>query len=144
MIKITFSKYPFKIRKEDDVEMIFDSIRKRWVALTPEEWVRQNIIRYLLIEKKYPAKLFAVEKEIKLGALRKRCDILIYDKLTHPWMIIECKEMRVTLDVKVMEQTLLYHSSVPVPFLVITNGSYCFGFEKKGDDFFEIDDFPAW
>jgi hypothetical protein len=144
MIKIAFSKYDFKIKKEEAGEMIFDGIRKRWVTLTTEECVRQNIISYLLIEKKYPAKLFAIEKEIRLGELKKRCDVVIYDKNMQPWMIIECKEMRVSLNVKVLEQTLRYHSSVPVPYLVITNGSYCFGFEKVGGEFVEISDFPLY
>lgn len=144
MIKIAFSKYRFNIRKDGAAEMIFDNIRKRWISLSPEEWVRQNIIQYLLEAKHYPAKLFAIEKEIRLGELKKRCDIIIYDKYTKPWMIIECKEMQVALDVKVLEQTLRYHSSVPVPYLVITNGSYCFGFEKRENEFFEIDEFPDY
>lgn len=144
MIKIAFAKYPFRIKKEGINEKLFDAIRRRWVTLSPEEWVRQNIIQYLLTEKKYPSKLFAIEKEFKLGEMRKRCDIVIYDKETKPWMIIECKEMRVSPDVKSLEQTLRYHSKIPVPYLVITNGSYCFGFEKKAGQFLEIDDFPEW
>ena len=144
MIKISFPKYQFKIKKDGEGDVIFDTIRKRWVSLSPEEWVRQNVIQYLLIEKLYPAGLFAVEKEIRMGELRRRCDIVVYDKETLPWMIIECKEMRVPLTVDTLDQVLRYHSSLTVPFIIITNGGYCYGFRKETNSFVEIHDFPAW
>ncbi|MDQ6610054.1 MAG: type I restriction enzyme HsdR N-terminal domain-containing protein, partial [Bacteroidota bacterium] len=97
MIKINYPKYQFKIKKENNLEMIFDAFRKRWLVLTPEEWVRQNILQYLTEIKKYPAKLIAVEKEIYLGELKKRCDAVVYDRNTLPWMIIECKEMNAAI-----------------------------------------------
>ena len=93
--------------------------------LTPEEWVRQNFLQYLTQTKKYPASLIAVEKEIKLGELKKRFDIVVYDKNSKPWMIVECKEMNVSLDKSVLDQILRYNISLDVPYLVITNGSYC-------------------
>ena len=89
MIKIQYPKFDFRIKKEDGKEWIFDEFRKQWVRLTPEEWVRQNILQYLVQVKKYPASLIAIEKEITLGELRKRFDILIY-RDAKPWMIIEC------------------------------------------------------
>jgi len=76
---------------------IFDALRKRWVKLSPEEWVRQNMVQYLLEEKSYPAALIGVEKEIKLGSLRKRFDLLVYDRAHQPWMLLECKAMEVPL-----------------------------------------------
>jgi hypothetical protein len=80
MIKINYPPFNFKIREEDNKEFIFDDVRKRWVRLTPEEWVRQNMIQFLLQAHQYPASLFSIEKEIKLGELRKRCDIIIYNQ----------------------------------------------------------------
>lgn len=142
MIKIDFPKEQIKTRQQEGVNEIFDVVRKKWLVLTPEEWVRQNILQYLLIIKDYPASLIAIEKEIKLAALRKRCDIVVYSRQSHPWMIIECKEMKVTLSRKTMEQILRYHITLPAKYLVITNGSYCFGFEKKQNQFFEIKEFP--
>lgn len=142
MIKIKFPKEKLKIQSREELYEVFDAIRKKWVALTPEEWVRQNILQYLLITKKYPPSLTAVEKEIRLASLRKRCDIVIYNRKAEPWMIIECKEMDVTLSEKTMEQILRYHIALPAKYLIITNGSYCFGFEKKEKQFFEIDHFP--
>ena len=144
MIKIEYPKYQFKIKKENSIEFIFDAFRKRWIVLTPEEWVRQNILQYLTAIKNYPAKLIAIEKEISLGELKKRCDIVVYDRSALPWMIIECKEMNAPINSKTLEQILRYHISLPAKYLVITNGSYCFGFEKKEEQFFEINELPEF
>lgn len=144
MIKIQYPVYNYKIRKDPDAERIFDCIRKKWLVLTPEEWVRQNMLQYLIIVMGYPAKLIAVEKEIMLGELKKRCDIVVYSRNSLPWMIIECKEMNATIDSRVMEQVLRYHITLPANYLMLTNGSYCFGFEKKEHSFHEMDNFPAF
>lgn len=144
MIKIEFPKNVLKINHNEGTDEIFDEIRKKWLVLTPEEWVRQNILQYLLIEKKYPASLIAIEKEIKLGELKKRCDIVIYNRNAQPWMIIECKEMKVPLTQKTLEQLLRYHLALPVPYLIITNGSFTFGFEKVNQEFIAIAVFPEY
>ena len=125
MIKIKYPPYQPKIKEEAGKEFIFDEFRKRWVILTPEEWVRQNFLQYLTQTKKYPASLIAIEKEIKLGELKKRFDIVVYDGNTKPWMIVECKEMNVKLDKSVLDQVLRYNTTLNVPYLVITNGNYC-------------------
>jgi hypothetical protein len=130
MIKIEYPAYSFRIKKENDNELIFDELRKLWLRLTPEEWVRQNFVRYLVQVKKYPSSLIAIEKEISLGELKKRFDILVYDQQHRPWMMIECKEMNVDIDENVLQQILRYNIAVPVRYLVITNGSYCMGYEK--------------
>ena len=115
------------MKAEEGKEFIFDSLRKKWIVLTPEEWVRQNFVQYLLQVKNYPASLIAIEKEIKLGELKKRFDILVYDNNHQPWMMIECKAAAIKLDEKVLEQILRYNISVPVRYLVVTNGTDCFG-----------------
>ena len=144
MIKIDYPTYQFKIKKERETEFIFDEVRKQWLVLTPEEWVRQNFLQYLIQVKKYPASLMAIEKEVKLDELRMRADIVVYNKSAKPWMIVECKEMNIKLDEKVLGQILRYHLSLSVSFLVITNGTFCFGFEKANDIFSEINIFPAY
>src|SRR2546422_6389986 len=106
MIKIEYPLYQPKIKKQPGKELIFDEVRKKWVQLTPEEWVRQNFLQYLIQIKHYPATLIAVEKEIKLGELKKRFDIVVYDAGSKPWMIIECKEMNVELNKQVLDQVL--------------------------------------
>ncbi len=142
MIKIEFPKEQLKLRQKPRTNEIFDAIRKKWLVLTPEEWVRQNILQFLLLKCNYPESLIAIEKEIKLGELRKRCDIVVYNRNSEPWMIIECKEMNVTLSQKTIDQILRYHITLPAKFLIISNGSYCFGFEKKDGQFMQIDNFP--
>ncbi len=143
MIKIEFPKQQVTIRQQSGVNEVFDAIRKKWLQLSPEEWVRQNMIQYLF-SKKYPASLIAIEKEIRLGELSKRCDVVVYDRNAVPFMIIECKEMRVSLSEKALDQILRYHSALPARYLIITNGSYSFGFEKTNDQFFEINEFPEY
>ncbi len=142
MIKIHYPKDRVKARQHAGVNEVFDIIRKKWLLLTPEEWVRQNMMQYLLIEKKYPASLISVEKEIKLGELKKRCDLVVYNRTLLPWMIIECKEMNVSLAKKAIEQILRYHITLPATYLIITNGSYTYGFQKAGNEFIEMIEFP--
>ena len=144
MIKVVYPAHDFKIKKENDTGFIFDALRKRWLKLTPEEWVRQNFLQYIVQVKKYPGSLIAIEKEISLGEIKKRCDIVVYSRSSQPWMIIECKEMNEQLSSKVLDQILIYHITLPAKYLVITNGSYCFGFEKREAQFYEIDDLPEY
>ena len=142
MIKIDYPPYGPKIKKELNKEFIFDEVRKQWIVLTPEEWVRQNFLQYLIQVKKYPAALMAVEKEIFLGDVKKRFDIVVYDKNTQPWMLIECKEMNVVLDNAVLSQVLRYNINLQVPYLVITNGSYCYAFANTNKQLEEINELP--
>ncbi|NCI50995.1 type I restriction enzyme HsdR N-terminal domain-containing protein [Sediminibacterium roseum] len=122
MTRIEYPPFDFRIKKENEKEWIFDEVRKQWVRLTPEEWVRQNILQYLLQVKKYPASLIAVEKEIALGELRKRFDILVY-KEAKPWMIIECKEMNVPLSEATIRQILNYNITIRADYIMVTNGT---------------------
>lgn len=143
MIKIDFPAQAFKIKKQDEKEFIFDELRKQWIKLTPEEWVRQNFIQYLIQVKKYPAALIGIEKEIKLGELKKRFDLLVYNKEHEPWMMIECKALSVELSDDVLQQLLRYHISIPVNYLVITNGSYTVCYEKKGGQLEMLTELPS-
>ena len=142
MLIINYPEPDFQLKKEGRRELIFDPLRKKWVALTPEEWVRQNFISYLIRVKKYPSTLIAVEKEIRLGEMSKRFDILVYSSDHRPWMIVECKSLDVPLDESVLQQLLRYHISVPVDFLVITNGKQCYGWQKKENKLVEITELP--
>ena len=131
MIAVQFPKPDFKVKKEGEKRYIFDSIRKMWLLLTEEEWVRQNFVAYLIKELNYPSALIALEKEIWLNDLRKRFDILIYDKAHQPWMMVECKASTVMLSEDVLQQVLRYNVSVPVKYILITNGEKTMGWEKK-------------
>jgi hypothetical protein len=133
MIIIKYPDPDFRMKKEGEKEFIFDTIRKKWLLLTSEEWVRQNFVQYLIQKMKYPAALIALEKEIKLGDLKKRFDILIYDDDHQPWMMVECKGMEIKLGESVLQQVLRYNISVPVDNIVITNGTQCYAWKKKND-----------
>lgn len=125
MINIQFPSHSFKIKSENGKEIIFDECRKQWVLLTPEEWVRQNFLQYLVQERLYPASLIAVEREIVLGDLKKRFDIVVF-KNAKPWMIVECKEMHGKLNEAVIKQILNYNITLQAEYLVITNGTSTF------------------
>jgi type I site-specific restriction endonuclease len=144
MIKIEYPTYQPKIKSHQGKEFIFDEIRKQWIMLTPEEWVRQNFLQYLIYVKKYPAALIAVEKEIRLGELSKRFDMVVYDRNTQPWMIIECKEMKVVLNELVLSQALRYNICLDVPYIVITNGSHCIAFKVNNGALVELDYLPEF
>lgn len=145
MIKIYYPHFPYKIKEEEaGKEYIFDELRRQWVRLTPEEWVRQNFIQYLLQIKKYPSAYIAVERKMKLGELSKRFDLLVFDKGARPWMMIECKAMGKPLDKTVLWQALHYNLAIPVKYLVITNGEYCHGYQKGLMDFEEVPVLPSY
>ncbi len=142
MVHIVYPPPDFKIKKEGGKELIFDCIRKKWIVLTPEEWVRQNFIQYLVQIKNYPAALIGVEKEIQLGELKKRFDILVYDNNHQPLLMVECKSMEVPLDETVMQQLLRYNISMPVKYLVITNGTNCMAWKTADGELHPLADIP--
>jgi hypothetical protein len=141
MLQINYPDYKFRIKKDRGKELIFDEVRLRWIVLTPEEWIRQNFLQYLMQVKKYPKSLLSVEKIIMLGELKKRCDIVVY-KNNLPWMIVECKEMNIDLRLPVVEQILRYNMALPVKYLVVTNGKKTFAFELLTTGLSEINELP--
>jgi hypothetical protein len=144
MIKVEFPTPSFRIKEEAGKQIIFDELRKQWLRLTPEEWVRQNIVQYMLQVKQYPAAFIGIEKEIVLGELKKRFDLLVFDRNHQPWMMIECKAMDVELTEKVLEQIIRYNMSVPVSYLVISNGTYTYGWGKLNNRLVSIAELPLF
>ncbi|MBL7741320.1 MAG: type I restriction enzyme HsdR N-terminal domain-containing protein [Chitinophagaceae bacterium] len=144
MIPIHFPEPSFRTKQEAGKEYIFDPLRKKWLLLTPEEWVRQNFVQYLVQVMQYPSSLIALEKEIRLGELKKRFDILVYDKDHQPWMIVECKAETITLNNDTLQQALRYNITVPASFIVITNGRFTYGWEKRDGQLAAMTELPAW
>jgi len=144
MIPVQFPQPDFRIKTENGKRFVFDSIRKTWLLLTEEEWVRQNFVNYLVATLQYPSSCIALEKEIRLHELRKRFDILVYDGEHRPWMMIECKEPRVKLDEEVLQQVLRYNISVPVSFIVITNGVSTIAWKKESGVMKMLAMLPSW
>lgn len=102
--------------------MIFDPIRRKYVKFTPEEWVRQNFVQYLIQEGKYPAGLIGIEIMFSLNKLKRRVDILIHNRAGKPVMIVECKAPDIIIDDKVFDQIVCYNMGLKVPYIVVTNG----------------------
>lgn len=111
-----------QIRESNGRREVFDVVRRRWVSLTPEEWVRQNIVADLAGSYGYPLELMQIEAAITLNGLTKRCDIVVYDKSVKPFMIVECKKESVKLTQKVVDQACRYNLVLQVPYLLLTNG----------------------
>ena len=143
MILVDFPSYDFKVQSIDGKDQIFDPCRKKWVVLTPEEWVRQNMLQYLIQVCKYPIELIAIEKTIQLGSLNKRFDILVYQETT-PWMIIECKEAKTTLNDKTILQLLQYQQVLDARFLIASNGPTTIGAEIKMGNLLMLHQFPNY
>ena len=111
-----------RIRSKGDKQEVFDSVRKKFVALTPEEWVRQHFIHYLADHRNVPRSLIAVEASLRYHRLKKRSDIVVYGKDGTPCLIVECKAPDVTVTQAVFDQVAMYNMSLKVPFLAVTNG----------------------
>ena len=143
MILVDFPSYDFKVQSIGGKDQIFDPCRKKWVVLTPEEWVRQNMLQYLIQVCKYPIELIPIEKTIHLGSLNKRFDILVYQETT-PWMIIECKEAKTTLNDKTILQLLQYQQVLDARFLIASNGPTTIGAEIKMGNLHMLHQFPNY
>jgi hypothetical protein len=144
MIRLDYPEPGFKIKLENGRHHVFDGIRKTWLLLTPEEWVRQNFIQYLIEVLRYPSSLIAIEKELMLHDIKKRFDLLVYDNQHQPWMLVECKAPDVVLHDAALQQVLRYNISIPVSFLVITNGATTYAWEKVDGQLKILDSLPSW
>ena len=123
MKALNLPEYQFRLQKNAEGKTeIFDSIRRRFFILTPEEWVRQNFIQYLIQEKQFPASLMAVEKGLKLNGMQKRTDIVQYNKQGRPVLIVECKAPGIKLSQDTFDQAARYNMTLQVDYLIITNG----------------------
>lgn len=140
--KLCFPDFDFKIKEENNNLYIFDDIRKKWILYTSEEWVRQNLIKFLTLHYKYPVSLIAIEKSLSLANRNLRFDALIYDKNINPLMIIECKAPEIKLSQNVFDQIWNYNYKINAPFFIVTNGvSFVMGSCFKGKDpefFYEV------
>jgi len=135
MIQLNLPQYSFRIRQGEKGNQIFDSIRKKFGSLTPEEWVRQHFIRFLVEETKYPASLIAVETGLRYNKLKKRCDITVFNRKGEIWMLVECKAPEVKISQETFNQVATYNAGGKerTKFLAVTNGlkHYCCEMTEK-------------
>ena len=120
--ELNLPKYKFRFEKRENQVFIFDSIRKKYILCTPEEWVRQHLIQFFIHEKSVPAGLISIEKEVHINGLSKRYDALIADKHGKPIVLIECKAPSVNISQDVFQQIAEYNLHFHVPYLFVSNG----------------------
>ncbi len=141
MQKLNLPEFKFTIKEDGNKNLIFDEVRKQFVVLTPEEWVRQNFIKYLIHYLNYPIGLLSIEHNLKINTLQKRCDIVVFSKKLTPVLIVECKKPGVKIDQKVTDQIVRYNYKLRVPYLLMTNGlqHYCLkiDYEKRISKFLD-------
>lgn len=135
MFKLNLPDFNLTVRKEDGKVWIFDIIRKKYIVLTPEEWVRQHFIHYLINHLKYPKALFRIESSLTYNKLQKRSDIVIHNRGGKPWMLVECKAPNIKLTQKAFNQVAVYNMTIGAQFVAVTNGmvQYCFQPSAKGE-----------
>lgn len=122
MQKLNFPSYKFRLKNSENKTQIFDEVRKKFVVLQPEEWVRQHCLHYLIYEKKYPISLINVEKELYVHHQKKRYDIVIFNTDGSVCCIIECKAPSVAIDQSVFDQIAQYNLTLDTTYMMITNG----------------------
>lgn len=122
MQSLNFPDYVFRFKSNENKPLIFDEIRKKFVVLTPEEWVRQHTLHFLLNEKKYPASHINVEKQIKLHDTTKRYDIVVYNRDGSIHLIVECKAPKIPINQMVFDQIARYNFVLNADYLMVTNG----------------------
>lgn len=146
MWKLNIPVYDFKFKEGHKRTQIFDPLRKKYLTLTPEEWVRQNFTRYLIREHHYPSSLIKFEAPLKLNTLQKYADVLVYDKKGKPFLIVECKAPTVKITQDAFDQAARYNLVLKVPYLIITNGMqhYCCHINHNNKKHSFINDIPPY
>ncbi len=122
MQKLHFPQPDLRIRGDKDALSVWDIVRKKWVALTPEEWVRQHLVHYLIESRGWSQGLLAVEKPLLVNSRSRRADLVAYNNSMHPVLLAECKAPEIPIDQAVLDQAVLYNRSLRVEYLLITNG----------------------
>jgi hypothetical protein len=143
---LNLPQHPLKFQSKGGKLLVQDVVQKKLRVLTPEEWVRQNFLNYLIHDNGYPASLLAVEKGLRINNLAKRCDIIAYNKEGKPVVLIECKASNVALNQQVFDQIARYNLKLEVPYLVVTNGIhhiYC-SMDLENKKYVFIKDLPKF
>lgn len=146
MLDLNLPPFDINIKKTAGRPSVFDRLRRKFVALTPEEWVRQHFINYLITEKNYPSSLIANEAQINLNNLKKRCDSVVYDRELSPVMIIEYKAPDVEITQHVFDQIVRYNIVLKVKYLIVSNGlnHYCCRMDYETQSFEYLPEIPSY
>ncbi|MDZ4758455.1 MAG: type I restriction enzyme HsdR N-terminal domain-containing protein [Bacteroidota bacterium] len=146
-MKLNLPEYQFELKSVTggQKKLIYDTIRKKFIPLTPEEWVRQHWLHYMIEELKVPAALIAVEAGLKLGRLQKRADVVVYNNKGLPTLLLECKAPSIPISRETFEQAARYRTQLPVTYLCVSNGlqHFCCAFNNDGGYTF-LDGVPGY
>lgn len=146
MLQLNLPSAALKITRKENRDYVFDTLRKKYVALTPEEWVRQNFVHFLIRYKNYPVGLLANEVQISLNSTRKRCDTVLYNRNLTARMIIEYKAPYVNITQEVFNQITRYNIVLKVDYLIVTNGinHYCCKVDYRNNSYSFLRDIPEY
>jgi len=146
MFRLNLPQYEIKIGEKDGKRTIFDFLRRKYVTLTPEEWVRQHFTHYLIAHKGYPKGLMGNEVELHVGEKRLRCDTILYNKQTQPQMIIEYKAPTIQIQQKTFDQISVYNLLLHVDYLIVSNGleHYCCKMDYDNQKYLFLQDIPYY
>lgn len=146
MLELNLPAFDIKFAKVDGRPSVFDKLRKRYVALTPEEWVRQHFVNFLVAEKEYPEALIANEMQVNLNGQKKRCDSVIFDRMGEPLMIVEYKAPEVNITQKVFDQIARYNIVLRVEYLIVSNGldHYCCQVDYENQQIKYLEEIPTY
>ena len=146
MFRLNLPTYEIKIAQRGNKQLIFDFLRRKYVALTPEEWVRQHFVHYLVEHKGYPAGLIGNEVELNVGEKKLRCDTILYNKVAQPQMIIEYKAPQIKLQQKTFDQISAYNLLLKVDYLIVSNGMQhiCCRMDYENQKYCFLEDIPNY
>ncbi|HEY1008705.1 MAG TPA: type I restriction enzyme HsdR N-terminal domain-containing protein [Daejeonella sp.] len=144
--QLNLPQYPFRLKQEDDTLSIFDEIRKKFLVLTPEEWVRQHFVQFLIREKGYPRSLVKLEGGLKLNSRQKRSDILLFNNSGEKVVLVECKAPAIKISQETFDQAARYNFVYRVQYLVVTNGleHFCAEIDFGNEQYKFLSDLPAY
>jgi len=146
MQKLNFPQYSFRFKNNQNKIAVFDDLRKKFVILTPEEWVRQHCVKFLQAEKSYPSSLINVEKQLKIGTLTKRYDIVVFESEGSIQLIVECKAPKVRITQETFDQIARYNLTLKANFLMLTNGieHYFCKMDYENENYIFLKDIPKY
>ncbi|WP_228236010.1 type I restriction enzyme HsdR N-terminal domain-containing protein [Allomuricauda sp. M10] len=144
MQPLNFPKYEFRIKNSQNRQYIFDGIRKKFVVLQPEEWVRQHLLHFLIFTKNFPKSLINVEKQLTVNSLKKRYDVVVFNPDGSIFLLVECKAPEVKIDQSTFDQIARYNYQLKANFLLVTNGleHYCCEMDHEHEKYRFLEDIP--
>jgi len=143
---LNLPQFNFKFKQEENSLFILDEFRNKFIKITPEEWIRQNFLKFITEYLKYPKSLLKIESKINKDNTRKRTDIIVMDKSLNPFMLVECKNTNIELNQETLNQIAQYNLKVKAPFIVITNGlnHYIFNIDFENNKIVQLNNFPEY